>query len=372
MLGRLRRFVMLRERGLTLSLGAALAVAVGILAVPPARAAVLRAAERAADAWEARWTRRLEAGERLVARGEYERAARYLAALDRRFPAVTVKHARDRERERLLAALGRSYTELGRKRLALDAFRRLVDFDPRNVANHAALARASLRFDEPEAARDEFAAILRVDPMHFEALTGYIGYFFDRGEYGRAVEAFRTYLDALVPTRILAGFGGTETAVYVPADGRVRPVSLALLAPGGRGRLSLGTDGFSVEIGSLEAIGPLLGGRPGRTDASAALPRVAWNAVGFRPVSDRRFLARDADPVLRGPEVRLPHGIERVELRIRVLKPVPPRLWESVRASYRNTLDFEGLADARARSALCPAAAGEDPPCSSVRWPGDL
>jgi len=369
---RLRRFVSLRERGLSWTLGVALVLVIGVLALPPARARVLQGAGRAVDVWEARWTRRLEAGERLVAGGEYERATRYLADLDRRFPAVTVKHARDRERERLLGALGRSYAELGRKRLALETFRRLVAFDPRNVANHAALARADLRFGEPEEARDHFAEILRVDPMHWEALEGYADFYAERGEFGRVVEAYETYLDALIPARITVGFGDTEGSVYVPADGRLHIATVPLFAPAGEGRLSVRTEGFSIELGGLEIVGPVLAGRPGRADVSDALPDAAWDAAGFRALSDRRFLALAADPVLRGPSARLAHGIERVDLRVRVLKPVPTALWETVRTSYRNELDFEGLALARARSAVCPETEAPGPPCPMVTWPGKL
>src|SRR5688572_26377776 len=75
----------------------------------------LGGAERVSLAISGRLEQRLARGEQLFDAGRFEEAALELELLDRDHPAVFSKHALDRQRERVLELLARSYAALDRK-----------------------------------------------------------------------------------------------------------------------------------------------------------------------------------------------------------------------------------------------------------------
>lgn len=162
------------ERTLLAASLAVLVLCLAFLAVPSCRQTLLWHSQATADAWDERWTRRVERGEALLAAQRFEEAAAHLEAVDRRFPAPLVKYGRDGERERLLRALGASHAALGRKRRTLETYRRLVAYDPLNYLNHVALAEAALRFDEPDEALAHFEEVLRFHPGHLPSLRAVV------------------------------------------------------------------------------------------------------------------------------------------------------------------------------------------------------
>ena len=118
---------MARERALILAWLAGSFLLLGVLGV---WGIGLGGAEKVLDRWGGRWVTRIERGESLLAEGRYEEAAEYLEALDDDFPARFVKHGLDRERERVLTLLGRSYVALERKGLNSSKIEFNLSFDP--------------------------------------------------------------------------------------------------------------------------------------------------------------------------------------------------------------------------------------------------
>ncbi|HXE57636.1 MAG TPA: hypothetical protein VNK43_06510 [Gemmatimonadales bacterium] len=342
---------------------------IAILALPPARAAALGAAQGILRRWDDRWLRRLEHGEALVAAARYDEAAAYLAALDRRFPASNVRHARDKERERLLRALGTSYTALGRKARALATYESLAAFDPRNYRNHYELAVARARFLggwalAPEA-RDAFAAALAINPSHLPSVRGYVDYHFDRGEFGEVVAAYERYLDAMLFHLLAVQLGDTAADVRVPVDGRWHPVEVLLpRAAGWSGPLALRSRGYPIEVRRVTVLGPQVVGRQGRD--SLELAPLAWEVWGMTRTEDGRFYADSADPAIRLTVPPRPRGVERLRLELRLFKPVDPDLWAMARKSYRNRLAHDALEVARDRTVVLPSAERAD--AITVTW----
>src|SRR5439155_19882468 len=213
------------------------AALLGALLLPAARRALLHTLQAAVLQWDERWTRRLAEGERLLHSGPPARAEAYLAALDRSFPARSVRHARDKQRERLLLLVGRSEEALGKRGRALATYARLVQFDSLNYLNHYERGRAIERLSghwavEP-AARDAFAAALRIMPSHLPSLRGSLGFYLDRSEFHPVVEAYQRYLDAFLMQHIQVSLGDTTVMVPVEVDGLAHLVVLELPRPAG-------------------------------------------------------------------------------------------------------------------------------------------
>ena len=204
----------------------------------------------------------MEYGERLVTAKEYAQAVEFLVALDRDFPARVIEHKRGWERQRILRALGLSYSEMGKKQLALDTYRRLVDFDRRDFESRYLLAQACLKFGEPKLAEEHLAGVLKIHPTHMPSVRAYLKYHFDKGDFAAVIAAYETYLNAFLMRQITVGLGQSSANVYVPVDGRFHDLELRLtLLPEVSGELALRGEEFAIEIKQVTMQAPLLVGR---------------------------------------------------------------------------------------------------------------
>jgi tetratricopeptide (TPR) repeat protein len=339
-----------------LLVGAIAMVCFGLLA-PPIRGRLLDRAQMAVARWDERWTQRVERGEALVAERRYAEAVTYLEALDRVFPARHVKHRRDIERERLLRALGTANLELGRKRASLAAFRRAVDFDPRNYLNHFALAGAALALNETDEALREYARTLEIHPSHFPTVAALAAYYFGQADYQAVVDVYEAYLDAdlLYPTTVRLGEGVGQADA--PVDGRSHQIEVPLrvadrVNPPRGGRLTLDAGPHPTAVRGVILFPPR---RAGVLDADPIVlrPRVPWRLRGS---NDEREASSLEIPV--GPETG---PVVRIRLDLILRKTVDPATWEMVATAYENLLEFEALEIARERSAIREASAGQPP-----------
>lgn len=329
------------ERWLTLAYLAVLGGTLAALAVRPVRVGLLEQTERAVRWWDDRWTRRLERGERLLASARYEEAAAYLARLDLRFPARGVKHGRDRERERLLAALGTAFAAQDRKRLALAALTDLVRFDERNYRNHFQLARAALRFDEPDLAREELLRVLEIHPSHLPSVTELARMQFDAGRYAEVVTTVQTYLEARRWVDLPVDGPGWAGRVRSAVDGQGHwtPVGSGTLPDPAVFRIAAG--GYGIAVDSV-AYAPAF--VPGRVSAASAGFAVAASNLDILSTPTR--LRPSADTVVLSVGA-LAGRVGRLDAHLRVLIPMDPALWSMVVQSLENLLrmeEIEGLA----------------------------
>ncbi|MGH7476602.1 MAG: tetratricopeptide repeat protein [Longimicrobiales bacterium] len=356
---RVRAFYLAHERAI---LGAYLAgvLLLGVLMVlPQLRNPMLETVARVLAVRDARWSAQVASGERLLQAGLYEEAASYLSELDRRFPARVVKHRRDTERERLLRSLGDAYAALDRKRLALDAYARLAAFDPQNYRNHVALADAALAFDEPELAELHVIAALAIHPNHLPSVTRHVELLFERGDFAGVTAAYERYLDAYWLHGLIVEVAGVPLPADVPVDGRYHTVRIGLparLALTANASALIDTKGLFAEVAELGMREPLRPGIPGRRQQVARPAVAAWE-VPFD-------LGQERGAPLRIELAEELESIEEVWLVIRLPKPVDSNLWTMVEKSYRNRLDADGLAAARARSQTLPAS----DPASAIRF----
>jgi tetratricopeptide (TPR) repeat protein len=343
----LRRFVQRRERALIAAWIAGWTAVLGLLAW----GAISGKADRAIELWERRWTERVRAAEGVYESGDFEAAAARLEALDAEFPARFVKHRLDRERERVLELLGKSFVELGRKRRALETLERLVAFDPRNFANHLALAEACVRLGEPDRAEEAYRAALAIHPCHLPALEGLIGLLHGAARWADVVSTFEEYVDAYVLARVTLSIDGIELPLEVPADGREHHIEAPLELPeGSTGEAALATGGWSVRVGELELEPPLRAGVAAAREAQRWQGGSGWTPHSMHEVEPGRFAAEEAGSRLSRSLGPLPRGVARVRLALTVYKALPPELWKKIETSYRNTLDQAGLEAARERT----------------------
>ncbi|HEV8150797.1 MAG TPA: tetratricopeptide repeat protein [Gemmatimonadales bacterium] len=366
-----RELIRRHERLLTrLYLGAAI-LFVAAFTLPPLRTHSLWLVQRAITAWDNRWSRRVELGEALVRAGRYRDAESYLERLDRDFPARDVRHARDKERERLLVALGRSYAELGHKQKALDTYKRLVAFDPRNYRNYYALAVMSNRLlagwaPAPEA-RDAFLQVLRLNPSHLPSVRGAIAFYSARGEFSEVVRLYRDYLDAYLRQEVSVTLGpGPGVLVEVPVDGQFHEYEVPLLRPAGwSGELGIAAGGFPFGLAALGLLPPHRVG-VAETVRPLELPITAAKAIALTAVAEGSWRAEGAEAKLLVVVPPQPEGIATVRLRLRLCKPVDQATWALVVPAFHNLLDENGLAAAQSRTLLLPSSAGAD---SVLLWP---
>lgn len=315
-------------------------------------------AERAVDAWNRRPVHELERLEARLAAGEVLAATEGLEDLDRRFPARTARHRFDKERERLLVALGTAYRLQDRKGRALDTFRRLAAFDPRNWRNHWALAEAALAFGEDGEAALALDHLLALHPSHLPALSARLGIAFEGGRYAEVPRLFETWLDGylLVPLELTTG--GDLVRLEVPADGRWHELELpwrpepsserdAPAPPAGT--LALGAPGFSLELDRLELVSA--------PRAGVVEPRRSWTWRGAEARAEGCAVGPDGACIASAPRVRLSFDAAAIDapiasarLRLRLFKSLDAETWSRVEKSYRDTLDAEGLARARERA----------------------
>ncbi|HVS08472.1 MAG TPA: tetratricopeptide repeat protein [Planctomycetota bacterium] len=343
----LRRLVQRRERPLILAWILGWTAVLGLFAW----GAISGQADRAIERWEGRWTERVRDAERVFESGDFEAAAARLEALDTDFPAHFVKHRLDRERERVLELLGKSYVELGRERRALDALERLVAFDPRNFANHLSLADACARLGEPERAEAAYRAALAIHTSHLPALEALIGLQHDAARWSDVVRTFEGYVDAYVLARVTLSIDGVTLLLDVSADGREHRLESPLELPAGSaGEAELATGGWSVRVGELELEPPLRAGVAAAREPQRWPGESGWAASAMQEAGPGLFAAESASARLTRMLGPLPLGAARARLALTVYKALPPELWKQVETSYRNTLDHAGLEAARLRT----------------------
>jgi len=318
-----------------------------VLAVPYLRHRVFWRVESALVAREAQWARRVATGEALLAAGRLEEAQAYLEQLDRRFPARDVRHALDKERERLLLALGRTYEALGRRNLALTTFTTLATFDPRNWKNHAALAAAHTRLDPNWSTPDEaglaLMEVLRINPNQLEAVTDLATFYFEKPDFPSLVATIDTYLQADL---YLMSFPALDTArveQVLDVDGQWHRVTLRYPeAPAAPGRFSLPTGGYSAEVRSVVLKPALHVGRP-PADPIVLWPQATWTGDSLSSPRPGLFQSAGSATTIQVPLPPALPPIATVEVELRLFKPMRDDLWALARRAYRSTLRPQGL-----------------------------
>jgi tetratricopeptide (TPR) repeat protein len=311
-----------------------------VFAFPPTRNPLLDTIQRRLDAWDHRWTRRLEAGEAMVRNGEYREAVEYLARLDRKFPARSVRHARDRERERLLLALGQSYAESGEDSSALATYRRLVVFDPRNYRNYFALGALAQRQQSGTAGTDEilasYTAALRINPNHLASTRGAMLFQAAHGDTTAAGRLFKNYIDAYLLNPVTIALGDAEVPVDVPVDGVFHEYLVPLNRPAGwSGDLQINPGGYSLAIDQVALVSTLIAGRPAPR-GSLPLPLSSVSVSGLAPAGPGTWRADAATGALSLALQPLATDIGAVRIRLKLFKPLDQTTWDLARAAYRN------------------------------------
>lgn len=330
-----------------------LALALLVLGWSPVRNRVFWRVESALVAGEARWTRRVETGEALLAAGRLEEAQAYLEQLDRRFPARDVRHALDKDRERLLFALGGTYEALGRRNLALATFTRLAMFDPRNWKNHAALAAAHTRLESNWSTPDEAGAalieLLRINPNQLQAVTDLATFYFEKPDFGSLVATIETYLQADLYVMSFPALDGSRVEQVLDVDGTWHRLTLRYPdAPRAPGRFSLPTGGYSAEIRSVTLQPALMVGRD-PAEPVVLFPETSWTGDSLASPRPGLFQSTGSETTIRIPLPRDLPPIASVDLELRLFKPVGDELWALARRAYRSILRPGGLDSAAQR-----------------------
>lgn len=341
------------------------------LAVRPVRLRVLGAFQAAAVRYDARWDHRIAEGDRLMAAGRFEEATAYLERLDAEFPARTSRHARDKEREYLLALLAGSYEATGRRGKAMAAWERLTRFDSLNFRNHLAYARAADRLLSGWAlaveARDGYARALDLLPSHLASLRGVIAYYNDRGEWPEVLVAYRAYLEAFLREDVTLRIGDRSRMVPVLIDGRTQRLEVDLpVPPGWSGDLVISSGTYPLEVERVTVLPATLVGAP-----SARAPRdVDLSALASSSMvrGGAGWVPTDSAGSLRLPLQGGASGLARVSLSLRMFKLLDAPLWALIVKSYRNRLDQAGLADARLRTVTFGSAAAADSAFERLEW----
>ena len=331
---KLAHFVRRHEQAVIVTWLAACAVLLGVVSVFGLR---MGGAERAIDAWNARWFWRVSYGQELYESERYEEAATYLARLDRDFPARWSRHRWDWMRERQIALLGLTYAELGRKKLCLQTFDRLVEFDSLNWTNHFLLAEHCQRFGESERAEEAYRGVLAIHPSHLPSVEALIGAKYDAGSFPEVTSLFETYLDGWLLGDMTLSLGQVEVEMEVPIDGRPHIIEVPVeIGAGWSGELALATHGYSVHLSSIELIGPL---RVGVAEPRSSVILRGDTARGGSDVE----LVGPATWSARGPEAVLHldangSDVARVRVTLTAFKACPLELHEMLTKSYANQL----------------------------------
>ncbi|HEX6309654.1 MAG TPA: tetratricopeptide repeat protein [Longimicrobiales bacterium] len=361
---RLRSWAARHETAIARSYLLALLLGVGLILFPPTNRLLLSAVESGVDAWDGRWTYRVEHGMALVSAGRYEEAVPYLEELDASFPARNVRHARDQDRERILRALGQSYEQLGRKGRALDTYRRAVLFDPLNYVNHEALARAALVFDEPEEALVHLRQILALKPAYLPAVAAVVELQFADADWSGIVQTYRDYLESFLVQHLIVELGDTTMSEPVIVDGRFHEVRIPLsrstaAALAGSGLMGLGPGPHGLEVRRIVVEYPLPAGALPAPEAGAEPPPGSpWSLASAEAVPTPAMLSRVREPAVDpypGRRVWIPlpgdpATAAAVRLELRLMKPVDAPTWTTVAMAHRNLLEFAVLDSIHARS----------------------
>ena len=328
-----------------------LAGCAALLAVMALWGLAFNGAERAVDAWDDGWVRELERVEATLASGDVATAVLRLEQLDRDCPAVFIKHRRDKERERLLVALGECYVELDKHKKAVATLGRLVAFDPKNFDNHFRLAQTHLHFGDTVAARSAYDQVLAIHPTHQPSVAAVIHMAFAASNYEQVVADYERYLDAWLLAPLQLHFGDHVVEFEARVDGEAHIVEgVVELAPGWSGSIELATNGYSAQLESLEIVPPL---RVGVVEVLTPLriaPDSAWNAEAGEAPAPGALNAASSASKLSTPIIALPQGGARVRAKLTLFKALDNAMWIEVSKSYRNRLELERWPAAQRRS----------------------
>ena len=321
------------------------------------REPMLDRVERIVDYWDDRWTRRVEYGEGLVNAGKYAQAVEYLARLDREFPARYVKHKRDTERERLLRALGLSYSKMSKKRLTLDTYRRLVEFDSRNYESHFLAAMAHLAFRETIIAENYFGRVLAIHPTHMPSVKSVLTIQFEKANFAGVIAAYETYLNAFLMQEVTLAIGQSSAKVNVPVDGRFHDLEFRISRlPESLEALVFQVGEFAIEIKRVTLDVPIVVGKPGVSTTQLWPGKNRWRVQDMKPIGIGSYIPLGPGAALRLDIDQQPQGVAVVRLSLRLFKLIEPELWRMVKKSYENLLRYDDLKTTQARS--FPAGSG--------------
>ena len=341
------------------------------IALPPVRERLLDRAGLLVNYYEERWARRVAAAEALVKAHDWARARPMLERLDAEHPATNVRHGRDKERELVLRLLARSYEGEGKSGKAMATWERLVAFDSLNYTNRLGYAQAAERMLSgwalAEEARDGYASVLRIFPIHLPSVRGYVDYYMDRGEFIPVSQAYRAYLDAFFLHTVTVALGDSATQAALQVDGRTHRLELALVLPPGQGgRFVLRTQGMPF---LLERVTLLPARVVGRVAAAApvVLDTTAFGGDGLTAVPGG-WLTEDTAGSLVADVPPQAAGVGRVVLDLRLYKPMDKDLWLLMRKSYLNLLDPAGFLADSARSLPFPDAERADRVLTDLPW----
>ena len=324
------------------------------------RVPVLNSVQEFVNYWDDRWSRRVEYGERLVNSKQYADAVDYLATLDRIFPAQNVRHRRDIERERILRGLGRSYSEMGKKRLTLETYRRLVEFDPRNFESRYLFAQACVKFNEIDLAQEHLTGLLKFHPTHLPSVQTSLKIFFDRGNFRAVVDRYEAYLNAFLVQPLTVALGGATTSFNMPVDGQFHDVDLRLLRePRSAAELTVQVGQFAIEVERVRLQAPLVVGKTGVRVTPIWPGPTSWKFQEMVRVASGRYRGLEPGASLRLEVPPQPEGIAAVYLRLRLFKPIDQSMWNMVRTSYERLLRYEDLKIVQSRSIIA-ITAGND------------
>ena len=349
---RFARFVQRNERRLIVAWLAGCALVLALVAY----AIAFGGAERAIEAWDGRWTARVDHAESLVhskgaSKARLTEAAAELEAIDRDFPAQFIKHRLDRERERILGLLGECYVALDKKGRAIATLERLVAFDPKNYDNHFRLAEAQRRFADNDAARKSYEDVLAIHPTHLPTLSALIGMDDFGSLYAQVVDDYEHYLDAWLLARIRVSFGEHAVELDVPVDGREHTLEGVIDLPAnGSQTMCIETLGYSARLGAIELVPPLRAGVVEPLEVVSLDSKSAWRASGGVLAGGAELLADGPQSRLCVEKLALVHGAGRVRLKITLFKALPESTWKMVTKAYRNRLELAKLRDAEQRS----------------------
>ncbi|MGH7657100.1 MAG: tetratricopeptide repeat protein, partial [Gemmatimonadales bacterium] len=206
-----------------------------LLAFAPTRERALAVVQRVILWREGRWDVAIDKGEAMLRAGRYDEAVAYLTELDQRFPARTVKHGRDKDRERVLLLLAQGLAALDKKSRSMAVYQQLVAFDPNNFRNWYAMGVGADKLLSgwalAQEARDAYAAALVINPSHLPSLRGVIRFDSEQGLYDELRTQYETYLDAFLAADVTFLTADSAITITMPVDGNFHEVELPLGQP---------------------------------------------------------------------------------------------------------------------------------------------
>lgn len=302
-----------------------------------------RGAERAIDGLQARWPARVDACAELIAQDRIAEAADRLERLDAEFPAQSVKHRFDRERERLLTLLASCYVALDRKGAAFATCERLVAFDPRNWQNHNTRALAALAFGDGDLAKLALDSLLAIHPTHLPSVEARAKLAFDGSLSAEVLAVWRNYVEAYRLAPVYFQLGDTRTLLEIPSDGKPHRFDVPFAFAGApSAQAQFETHGWSFDVLAVALVAPT---RIGALAASVpqSLAREGWTVEDAQELEPAKLRANGPLAKLRRDVTGLEGGTSRVVFEVVAYKACTEKLWSMVASSYRNRLLWDEL-----------------------------